>query len=283
MSVGLVLEGGGMRGAFTSGVLDVFLRHGIEFPYMSAISAGACNSMGFLSKQEGWNIGTMSTYITDPRYLSVSNLIRQGSLFGYTFMFEEIPRSLNPFDYDTFFSSPTRLQIGATDLETGQCIYFEGRDMDEHFTPAVASASLPFVSKIVSFQGHQLLDGGCSEPIPIEQALRCGYEHNVIVLTQHKGYRKKKPGMTYAMLHTVYRDYPNFVTTMLNRTAIYNAELDLVDHMEAQGRAVVIRPLEPVAVARYEKDPRQLLALYDQGVEAAKAQLEAVVRHQARF
>lgn len=283
MSVGLVLEGGGMRGAFTAGVLDVFLRQGIAFPYISAISAGACNAMGFLSGQEGWNIHTMTTYISDSRYLSVSNLIRHGSLFGYDFMFGEIPRILSPFDYDAFFSNPARLQVGATDLETGQCVYFDARNMDDHFVPIIASASLPFVSKIVSYEGYQLLDGGCSEPIPIEQTMRSGFEHNIIVLTQHEGYRKKRTGMPYSMLNTVYRDYPNFVDTLTRRTAIYNNELDLVERMEKTGQAVVIRPGRPVEVARYEKDPRRLTALYEEGVRAAEEKMEAVTRHISHF
>ena len=277
MPVGLVLEGGGMRGAFTSGVLDVFLKNKLAFPYVSAISAGACNALGFLSRQYGWSFTAMATYISDPRYLSVQNLIRHGSLFGYTFIFEQIPRELVPFDYEAFYKNPAHLQIGATDLETGQCVYFNGREMDEHFSPAVASASLPFVSRIVSHQGYQLLDGGCSEPIPLAQAQRMGYEKNVVVLTQHRGYRKNRSGLSRAVLNTVYRDYPNFVDALLRRTAVYNAELDRIDRLEDEGKIVVIRPNEPVEVARYEKSPERLTTLYNQGVRVAEKSLAAVV------
>ena len=167
-NTGLVLEGGGTRGAYTSGVLEVFLREGITFPVAYGISAGACNALSYISGQKERNFRIFYEYITDERYLSITSLYKTGSLFGFDFIFGELFHELLPLDYEAFFQSSMELKAGATDLRTGRAVFFGKDEMDADLTPVRASSSLPFVSPIVSYKGYELLDGGCAMPIPLE-------------------------------------------------------------------------------------------------------------------
>ena len=277
MAVGLVLEGGGTRGAYSSGVLDVFLEEGIEFPRVYGISAGACNALSYISKQIRRNFNIFYQYIGDSRYLSVSNLRKHGCIFGFDFIFGELSHELLPFDYQAFFSSPVELKVGATDVETGEIVYFSKKDMDEEFIAVRASSSLPMLSRIVSFQGYQLLDGGVAQPIALERSLLDGNERNVIVLTRDDTYRKKAyPGFSRTALRAFYGDYPKLVDCMLNRWEIYNEEVEQCREQERQGNAVVVRPSKPILVSRYEKDCAKLKEIYELGRKDALEKVPAI-------
>lgn len=277
MSVGLVLEGGGTRGAYTSGVLDVFLEEKITFPSVYGISAGACNAVSFVTEQRGRSFDIFYNYIRDERYLSVASLYRTGSIFGFDFIFGELFHELIPLDYEKLFSSPVRLRVGATDLKTGEAVFFDKEEMDDRLVPVRASSSMPFVSPIVSYMGRELLDGGCAMPIPLEQSLVDGNRLNVVVLTRDPAYRKTaKSDFPRAVLRVKYGDYPNFVQTMLDRGNVYNAEVELCRVEERLGNAVVVRPRSPLLVSRYEKDPERLKAIYELGREDGAAKLAEV-------
>ena len=277
MSVGLVLEGGGTRGAYTSGVLDVFLEEKITFPSVYGISAGACNAVSFVTEQRGRSFDIFYNYIRDERYLSVASLYRTGSIFGFDFIFGELFHELIPLDYEKLFSSPVRLRVGATDLKTGEAVFFDKEEMDDMLVPVRASSSMPFVSPIVSYMGRELLDGGCAMPIPLEQSLVDGNRLNVVVLTRDPAYRKTaKSDFPRAVLRVKYGDYPNFVQTMLDRGNVYNAEVELCRGEERLGNAVVVRPRSPLLVSRYEKDPERLKAIYELGREDGAAKLAEV-------
>ena len=267
MSISLVLEGGGMRGAYTSGVLEVLLQNGIEFPSVYGISAGACNALSYISKQKKRNYDIFYNYIADKRYISVENLHATGSLFGFDFIFGELFHELLPFDYESFFNSPVNLKVVTTDLKTGRAVFFDKANLDEDFTAVKASSSLPFVSNIVSYRGHELLDGGCAMPIPIERSIFDGNEYNVIVLTRDSSYRKSpRPEFPRAVLRVKYGDYPHFVSTMLNRAEVYNNELEVCRRQEKESKAVIVRPSVPIITGRYEKDPARLKTIYDMGM-----------------
>ncbi len=276
-SVGLVLEGGGTRGAYTSGVLDVFLEEKLVFPCIYGISAGACNALSYISGQKGRNFEIFYRYIRDERYLSIASLHKTGSLFGFDFIFGELSHTLLPFDYEAFFGSPTELKAGATDLNTGKAVFFGKKEMDESLVPVRASSSLPFVSPIVSWMGHELLDGGCAMPIPLEQAMQDGYEKNIVVLTRDATYKKRsRPEFPRAVLRVKYGDYPEFVRCMLERGQEYNRELELCRQAEEKEQAVVIRPSRPLTVSRYEKDPEHLKEIYLLGMKDAREKLPEI-------
>jgi predicted patatin/cPLA2 family phospholipase len=213
----------------------------------------------------------------DKRYISVDNLYHTGSLFGFDFIFGQLFHELLPFDYKTFFDSPVNLKVGTTDLKTGKAVFFNKSDLDEDFAAVKASSSLPFISNIVSFQGHELLDGGCAMPIPIERSILDGNERNVIVLTRDASYRKSlRPEFPRSVLRVKYGDYPNFVNTMLSRSETYNNELEVCRRQEKNGQAVLIRPSHPITIGRYEKSPERLKEIYNMGMQDCEKQLSKI-------
>ena len=277
MATGLVLEGGGTRGSYTAGVLDVFLEKGIEFPSVYGISAGACDAVSYISKQPKRNLEIFYKYIGDERYLSVANLRKTSSLFGFGFIFGELSRQLVPLDYETFQNSPVKFRVGATNVVTGKVVYFDKEDITFPMDVLRASASLPMISPIVDYKGYHLLDGGVACPIPIERSIFDGNEKNVLVLTRDITYRKRaRPEFPRAVLRSVYRDYPKLVDAMMNRPDVYNSQLDLITRLEKEGKAVVVRPSSPLAVGRYEKNREKLLEIYKLGRKDALKKLAEI-------
>jgi predicted patatin/cPLA2 family phospholipase len=277
MATGLVLEGGGTRGSYTAGVLDVFLEKGIEFPSIYGISAGAFNAVSYISKQPKRNLEIFYKYIGDERYLSVANLRKTGSLFGFGFIFGELSRQLVPLDYEAFQKSPVIFRVGATNVVTGKVVYFDKEDITFPMDVLRASASLPMISPIVDYKGYHLLDGGVACPIPIERSIFDGNDKNVLVLTRDISYRKRaRPEFPRAVLKSVYRDYPKLVDAMMNRSDVYNSQLDLIARLEKEGKAVVVRPSRPLAVGRYEKNREKLLEIYKLGRKDALKKLAEI-------
>ena len=268
---GLVLEGGGMRGLFTAGVLDCLMDEEVWIPWCVGVSAGACNMLGYYSRQKGRSYHVNVDYVGDRRYMSWGNFIRTGSYFSEEMMFHTIAEELLPFDYDAYAQSGARCLAAATSCLTGKAVYLPVTDLRKEYRPVLASMSLPLISKVVEFRGDELLDGGIADPIPAARALEeC--DRLVIVLTREDGF-VKKPESTLKLSEVLYRKYPALLRALRKRHEVYNGELELVRQLEAEGKAVVIRPLEPVTIGRTEKDTAKLDALYRQGYAQAKAQI----------
>jgi predicted patatin/cPLA2 family phospholipase len=268
-NTGLVLEGGGMRGVYTAGVLEFFMDKNLFFPYVIGVSAGACNAASYLSRQKERNKRINIGFMGHPRYLSYRNLFRKRQLFDMDFIFNEIPAQHVPFDFDTYFSATERFVIVATDVETGEPVYFDKEGTQEEALAMLrASSSLPFVAPIVELRGKKLLDGGISDPIPLRKAQQDGCEKSVLVLTRNLGYRKSKSKFGW-MAKNAYKQYPKLVEKMLTRYEIYNETLQYIEQQEKEGKIFVIRPTEPLQVGRIEKNPQKLAALYNQGYKDA--------------
>ncbi|QHT58984.1 patatin family protein [Paenibacillus lycopersici] len=275
-SIGLVLEGGGMRAVYTAGVLEYFLEQGIIFPYIIGVSAGACVATSYLSRQKGRNKVVNVDMITDKRYISWGNYFRKGQMFGMDFIFDEIPNKLVPFDFQAFAASSEEFVAATTDVVTGETIFYRKSDPDfDVLTVLRASSSLPFIAPIVNYDGRQLLDGGISDPIPLQQAEKDGYKRNVVVLTRDSGYRKS-PNRFAWFVRRIYAKFPKFVRIMLQRHKIYNNQVAYIRDQEARGDIFVIRPQKPLEVGRMEKNSAKLDALYWQGYEDAKRLLPSL-------
>ncbi len=269
-STGLVLEGGGMRGVFTSGVLDYFMDQGIRFPYTIGVSAGACNGLSYMSGQRGRakysNIDLLAQY----HYISWKHLVRKGNIMDFDLLFGEFPERILPYDYPAYFASPGRYVMVTTNCLTGRAMYFEEKkDKQRVIDIARASSSLPFVCPIVYVDNIPMLDGGIVDSIPLQRAIDEGYNRNIVVLTRNKGYRKQSGDIRVPPL--VYRKYPKLREALSHRSRIYNQQLELVERLEEQGRVRVIRPQQPVVVDRMERDVQKLTDLYEQGYACAKA------------
>lgn len=272
---GLVLEGGGMRGIFTAGVMDVMLEHGIQYDVLVGVSAGACFGCNYKSKQIGRVIRYNIAYCRDPRYCSFRSLIKTGNMFGAEFCYYDLPDKLDLFDEKTFYENPMKFHLVCTDVETGKPVYHR---CDSTRKPGEmewmrASASLPLVSEIVEVDGKKLMDGGISDSIPLRYAESLGCSRNVVVLTQPDGYVKGKNSMM-PLLRMAFRKYPAFCEAMVKRHEMYNDTVAYVKSQAEAGCAFVIQPPEKLPVGRVEHDPGKLQAVYEIGRKAALARLE---------
>lgn len=272
IKTGLVLEGGGMRGIYTAGVLDVFMEHGLCFDGVIGVSAGAIHGCSFLSGQKGRSIRYYKKYCSDWRFMSMKSWILTGDVVGEKFCYHDIPETLDPYDHKAFLENKTPFYAVCTDVETGKPEYILMRDMNKQIDSLRASASLPYFSKTVSIDGRKFLDGGCSDSIPVEAFIKMGFERNVVVQTQAKGYRKKPQAKALAKLF--YRKYPNFAETLENRHVMYNATLDRIDELEKEGKIFVIRPDSSPEIGRLEKDPEKIEKVYNMGRRNAEEAIE---------
>ena len=260
----LVLEGGGMRGVFTSGVLDAFMKHNLTFPYIVAVSAGACNGMSYVSHQPRRARISNIDYLARYKYIGLRHLVTQGCIFDRELLYDKFPNQYLPFDFDTFFSSPMTFEMVTTNCLTGQPMYLSERhDRQRALDIVRASSSLPYVSKIVDVDGIPMLDGGIVDSIPLQHAIDMGHPTNVLVLTRNRGYRNT--GKDMKIPRFIYRKYPRLRVALSRRLAAYYAQLDYVERMEDEGRVICIRPERPMEVDRIEKDIAKLERLYEEG------------------
>ena len=265
----LVLEGGGMRGVFTSGVLDWMIDHQVTFPYVVGVSAGSSNALSFASHQRGRAKYTFADLQKERHYLGLRHIVRHRSIMDMNLLYHELPEKLWPYDYEAYRTNPMRVESVATDCLTGKAIYLEEKENPERIIDIVrASSSLPFICPIAHVDGRPMIDGGIADSIPLEHALEQGYEHAIVVLTRHRGYRKQeKPPHLFP---TLYRKYPRLREALCTRGVRYNAQVELVEQLEAEGRITVIRPDHPVDVARIESNMDKMDALYRHGIEMAE-------------
>ena len=261
---GLILEGGGMRGVFTCGVLDNLMDRGVRFPYTIGVSAGACNGLSYMSGQRGRarysNIDLLDKY----HYVSLRHLIFKGNIMDFDLLFDEFPNRIIPYDYPAYAACPERYEMVTTSCRTGRACYFEEKHNPERIIDIVrASSSLPFVCPIAYVDGEPMLDGGIADSIPLQRAREQGFDNNVVVLTRNKGYRKPQKPTT--ILPFFYDNYPALRQAIRNRNSVYNQQISLIERLEDEGSLTVIRPQKPIVVDRMERDTSKLLALYDEG------------------
>ncbi len=267
---GLILEGGAMRGMFTSGVLDVFMEKGIQFDGLAGISAGAIFGCNYKSHQIGRGIRYNKRFCKDPRYCSLRSLIFTGDLYGAKFCYSEIPEKLDVFDTDTFAKDPMEFYVGATDARTGRPVYHRCRTGGKKDMRWIrASASLPLVSRAVRVDGYELLDGGISDSVPYAFMESKGFNRNVIILTQPEGYTKK-PGKAGAVLKLLLRKYPEAAKAMAARSEMYNKQMRGIALRELAGEVLVIRPEKSLGISRTENDPKELERVYQLGRAAGE-------------
>lgn len=268
MKTGLILEGGAMRGIYTAGVLDVFMDHQVHFDGVIGVSAGALHGCSFVSEQKGRSIRYYRNYRNDKHFMSFWNLLHTGEVVGRDFCYHEIPERLDPYDYEAFVKSDTDFYAVCTNLETGKAEYIKITDMLNQVDVMRASASMPYVSHIVSWQGKKLLDGGCADSIPVHQFQKMGYEKNVVVLTREDGFIKKPETVKLAEIY--YHRYPKFVDALKTRHEVYNKTIEDIHNMEAKGELFVIRPSEKLTIGRMESDLDEIQRVYEIGRKDAE-------------
>ena len=276
MKTGLIMEGGAMRGMFTAGVLDVLMENGLVTDGAIGVSAGAVFGCNYKSHQIGRVIRYNTEYCNDKRYASFKNLFKTGNLYSEQFCYHEVPEKLDPFNEAAFAASPMDFFVVCTDVKTGEPIYHKCRKGDaEDVRWMEASASMPLAAKIVKIGHYGLLDGGVADSIPVRFFESIGYKRNLIILTQPKGYTKKKNKFLPAIRARYFR-YPAFVEAVADRHERYNETLSYISMLEQVGKDYVIRPPIPLEIGAMERDPAQLRRVYETGRAVAQIQVEKI-------
>ena len=272
MSIGLVLEGGAMRGLYTAGVLDVFLDNNIKVDGIIGVSAGVLFGVNYLSKQKGRAIRYNKKFAKDKRYMGMRSFLNTGNIINRDFAYYEIPFKIDVFDEETFEKSNTDFWATVTNIETGEAEYLKLTNVFEQMELLRATSAMPIVSEIIEIDGKKYLDGGVSDSIPVEKCKSMGYDKIIVVLTRTIEYRKKKASSTLAKIK--YKEYPKLIETMENRYKKYNETVEKIIDMENKKEIFVIRPSKDLKIKRIEKDVDKLQAMYDLGVSDCKKQLE---------
>ena len=278
IKAGLVVEGGGMRGVYSSGVLDFFIEKDLFFENNYGVSAGACHLCSYLAKQYKRAFRVNVDYLNDKRYCSVHSLLKTGNLFGAEMLYDIIPNELDLFDYDTYNKNKSNFYVVITDINTGKPEYVKIGDLKKDIIYVRASSSLPLLAQNVKINDKEYLDGGISDSIPIKKSIADGNKKNVVILTRDSTYRKGKNSLM-PIIKLKYKKYPNFVKSMADRYIVYNEILDFIKELENNGDVFVIRPKKPVNIGRTEKNREKLEALYNDGYNDAKDCYEELLKY----
>ena len=253
-----------MRGVFTSGVLDAFMKYELYFPYVAAVSAGACNGLSYMSRQPRRarysNIDMLRKY----GYISLKHLIERGSIFDPNILYERFPAEIIPFDYKAYADNPAIYEMVTTNCLTGQAEYLSEKQDGRRLTAiAKASSSLPYVAQITKVDGIPMLDGGIVDSIPVLRATGQGHPFNIVVMTRNKGYRSSEPDVKIPPI--IYKEFPRLRVALSHRVEVYNEQLEMVERMERWGEILVIRPQRKMEVGRTCSDVEKLERLYEEG------------------
>lgn len=279
MKKGLIMEGGAMRGLFTAGVIDVFMENGIEFDGAIGVSAGAAFGCNIKSKQIGRVLRYNTRFCKDKRYSGIGVLLKTGDLYSKDFCYGEVPTKYDIFDFETFKNNPMDFYVVCTDVTTGEPVYKKCDNFDNgNFEWIRASASMPLVSNIVEIDGMKLLDGGISDSVPIKYFEKIGYDTNIVILTQPKGYRKSKNRLV-PIIRLAHRNYPKIAQAMAKRHIMYNETYDYIDEMESNGNLLVLRPDGPLDISKTEHNEKKLRKVYECGRETALKRLDEIKKY----
>ena len=277
MKVGLVLEGGAMRGMFTAGVLDVFLDEQIHIDGIVSVSAGALFGVNLPSKQKGRVLRYNKKYLNDKRYMGWHSLFTTGNIVNKDFAFYQLPFELDVFDQAAFARSGIDFYTVLTNVESGEAEYVKIHDAFEQMETLRATSAMPFVSKMVEINGKKYLDGGIADSIPLRFCQQLGYDKIIVILTRPLDYRKT---LTNPLIfNAFYHRYPKLVERLTNRYADYNRTVEDVIRLNEQGEIFVIRPSVTLPIRRIEKDVAKVQAMYDLGVKDAKTVIPALKRY----
>lgn len=271
---GLVIEGGGMRGIYAAGVLDSFLLAKLQFDGVVGVSAGAIHGASFVSKQFGRSIRYTTRFCRDDRFMSVKNFIKTGNFVGTQFCYHDIPDRLDPYDEETFEQSKTNFYVVCSNVESGQPEYFHLTDLRREIDLLQASASLPYLSTIVQWDGKKLLDGGCTDAIPLKASQNLGYGRNVVILT--RSIQDIKSDRDAYLVPLIYRKYPNFVRAFRRSAKKYYETLEYIQKEKESGSVFVVRPARSIRIPRLTRDPKVIQSIYDVGRQDGQNAIEAL-------
>ena len=277
----LVVEGGGLRGSYSGGILDILADKEIKFGGAAGTSAGATHLCSFLSGQIGRNFRIDTIHSKSSRYMSFKNLLFTGDYFAFDYCYKQVPYKIDPFEFDKFTEQcqETEFRVCMTDIETGRAVYPRITDYrnEDEMNYIRASASLPLLSKIVEIHDKKYLDGGVADSIPFEPMFKNGFERAVVILTRPLGYRKKLC-KALPLIKFAFRNHPKFVEAVATRHIRYNRALDNLAKLESEGKVFIYRPSRLINISRIESNKKKIAELYELGKIDALAQMPALLK-----
>lgn len=271
----LILEGGAMRGLYSAGVLDVFMKNNINVNTIYGVSAGALFGLNYKSHQIGRALRYNLKYVNNKNYMGLYSLITTGNIMNKEFCFKKLVYELDKLDFETYKKTPVDFYAVVTNLKTGKPEYIKIDDAEKDMEYFRASGSMPFVSKPVEINGNYYLDGGISDPVPLKKVLGTKTDKIIVVLTRPLGYRKKNLHL-HTLYKLFYRKFPKFVETGRNRHNTYNKTMDLIEKYEAEKKIIVLRPSKFIKIKRTEKNTKKLQSMYNLGVADCKTKLKEI-------
>ena len=273
-NVSLVLEGGTFRTVYTAGVLDAFMEENLYFPYIVGISAGAINTVSYVSKQPKRTINVLTKYRNDPRYMGMRNIWKEKSLFGLDFAYNIIPNQLILFDWDTYYAYDGEVEFGVTNARTGEIEFMDALTMDKDCQMLRATCAIPFVFPEILIDDIPYYDGGLANAIPVDRAIEKGYDKHVLVLTRPEGYIKTSGRGTKMSIRLLRNKYPNLIETMRSRAARYNERMQEIVELERAGKVFIFKP--DFALKSFEGKVERMQANYEMGYRHAKEKMDAL-------
>lgn len=272
----LVLEGGTFRPLFSCGIMDALLDNDIHFPYVIGVSAGISDGVSYVSKQNRRNYDIIMNHRHDKRYLGLRNFFTDRSLFGIKFVYETIPESVFPFDWDAYMQNPAKVVVGVTNAQSGKSEYLDGKTSDKKFTMLKATCALPLMFPAIKMDEKYYYDGGVSDPIPAKKAYDDGNKKMLIILTRPKGYKKELSKANVYASKRLRKKYHEFSKLLLTRHNIYNSEVEYCERLEKEGKALILRPTEEVQIDSLEKDLSKIDKIYRFGYDLAIQNLDKI-------
>jgi predicted patatin/cPLA2 family phospholipase len=264
--IGLVLEGGGVRGAYTAGCLAWLYDNNIHFDYSAGISSGAVYLSCFLMGQPQIAKNMSTKYACDPNMTGFGAMVHCGHYVDYEMIFEKYLRGVEHMSCQPLIDANPDMEVGAYDLDLGKTVWFRPKDMDPELVLLRATCALPVAAETVEYKGRKLLDGGITKMIPIERAVEQGCTKVMVITTKPADFvRKPASKFIRFMMKRIYKDYPKVEEDYQVRHINYYKQMTMIKDMVADNKAMLMYPSETVKVNRFKGDEEKCLQLYNLG------------------
>lgn len=278
MKIGLVVEGGGMKCAYASGILDAFLDEKITFSYCIGVSSGSAITASFVAGQRDRNLRFFTVHTRDPRFYGISNFLRTRNFFGLRYIYGDLTNAGggDPLDYRAMLRNPAEYRLVATNAETGQAEYFRKEDMrQDDYRLVMASSAIPVVCEPIAVDGKFYYDGGISDGVPYMRALEEGCDKVVVLLSKPRGFVRPPQKFRWCYARAL-KKFPKVVEAIDRRHEVYNACLNRLWELEKAGRAFVFAPDGAIKISKLRVVEKLEYGLYDAGMRDFAAQKEAL-------
>lgn len=274
---GIVAEGGGSRAAYTAGVLNALLDNQITADQAFGISAASLMLAAYVSQQPERLQVSGRQLFAQKDCIGLSALLKEGCLVGLkhaqTYLQETVPLDLN-----AIHAASTKLYTGMYSMDSHQIEYADNQALGDDFLVLRATSSLPVLSHPVEIDGSLYMDGGIKDMLPIEESLRQGTERHLVISTKPQNYRRPPtPAWQIGLAGLLYHNR-GLCDDLKQRHLLYARQVELVDRLEQQGKALVLRPSKNLPMSRYTTSESLLDECFQLGYGDAMEKIDQIRR-----